>query len=150
VKRGFEVWWDTGRFALVRVNTATCKTTYIHTTLVVALEGHRLTASMPATNYNAPIIAPHIPLSLHCDKTWTPRTLNHPTTHPAYTFSTLSTGQIRVLKSCNLVPAVPSLALVVYCCTCMDPALRWWWWWWLVTLQLRRTGRWHGIHTSST
>jgi hypothetical protein len=31
VKRGFEVWGDTGRVALVPVNTATCKTTHTHT-----------------------------------------------------------------------------------------------------------------------
>jgi hypothetical protein len=32
VKRGFEVWWDTGRLALVPVNTATCNNTHTHTT----------------------------------------------------------------------------------------------------------------------
>jgi hypothetical protein len=31
VKRGLEVWGDTGRVALVPVNTATCKTTHTHT-----------------------------------------------------------------------------------------------------------------------
>jgi hypothetical protein len=31
VKQGLEVWGDTGRVALVPVNTATCKTTHTHT-----------------------------------------------------------------------------------------------------------------------